>query len=158
MEVVPLVMQSIRAEMRAGRGHDLSVPAFRALGYVRRHPGSSLSALADHIGLTRPSASKLVDGLVSRKLVVRRIYVGDRRRMTLELSARGRELLNTAHNSALQAMAKDLAGLDEQQRSDVIRAMEILNPIFAGTRTKDTTLAAAVRMGRGQNGRRAAVR
>lgn len=145
MEVVPLVMRTMRAEMRARRGPDLSVPQFRALGYVRRHPGSSLSALADHIGLTLPSASKLIDVLVDRRLVIRRIHLGDRRRMTLDLTMRGSTLLESAYNAAQVSLANHLAGLSEQERSDVVRAMELLNPIFARSTPKVTAKQGAIR-------------
>ena len=64
MEVVPLVMRTFRAEMRGSRANDLSVPQFRALGFVHRKPGTSLSDVAEHIGLALPSMSKLIDGLV----------------------------------------------------------------------------------------------
>ncbi len=153
MEAVPLVMRTMRAEMRARRGSDLSVAAFRALGYVRRNPGSSLSALAEHMGLTMPSASKLIDGLVERKLVIRRVFAGDRRRMTLDLTARGSALLESAYNSALSAMANHLAELSEQEQSDVIRAMKILQPIFARSSSKSTESSAAAPFARQTSGR-----
>ena len=71
MDTAPKIMQSIRVEMRRGRGADLSVPQFRTLGFIQRYPDSSLSGLADHLGLTLPSVSKLVDGLVKQKLISR---------------------------------------------------------------------------------------
>ena len=52
VEVIPLVMRAIRSHMRANRALDLSVPQYRALGFVVRHPGASLSQVAEHQGLT----------------------------------------------------------------------------------------------------------
>ncbi|MGH2504870.1 MAG: MarR family winged helix-turn-helix transcriptional regulator, partial [Ktedonobacterales bacterium] len=60
MEVAPLVMREIRTRMRQSRGAGLSVPQFRALGYLRRHPGCSLTEVADHLGLSVPATSRLV--------------------------------------------------------------------------------------------------
>jgi hypothetical protein len=37
LDVLPQVMRAIRAEMRSHRALGLSVPQFRALGFVRRH-------------------------------------------------------------------------------------------------------------------------
>src|SRR6266536_982420 len=90
LEVVPLIMRYIRIEMRRSRGSDLTVPQFRTLAFLTTNEGASLSSLADHIGLTLPSASKLVDGLVERKLVQRKTCPDDRRRMTLLLTGSGR--------------------------------------------------------------------
>ena len=63
MDTAPQIMQAIRVEMRRGHGSDISIPQFRTLAFIQRNPDSSLSNLAEHLGLTLPSASKLVDGL-----------------------------------------------------------------------------------------------
>ena len=57
LDVIPLVMRTIRAEMRRARGADLSVPMFRALNYVGGAEGASLSEVAAHLGVTLPSMS-----------------------------------------------------------------------------------------------------
>ena len=71
LEVVPAVMLAIRAELRRHRTADLSVPQFRTLAFIDRQADASLSDVAEHIGLTLPSMSKIVDGLVTRKFVTR---------------------------------------------------------------------------------------
>jgi hypothetical protein len=40
LDVTPLIMQSIRSEMRSNRTPDLSVPQFRTLIYIRSHAGA----------------------------------------------------------------------------------------------------------------------
>ena len=136
LDVVPLVMRTLRAQMREHRGENLSVPQFRTLGFLKRREGASLSEVAEHIGLTLPSMSKLVDGLVARKLVVRETYAGDRRRVTLALSARGRATHEAAVGSTRAFLVERLACLDEAERVDVARAMQILRPLFAGERER----------------------
>src|SRR5690242_16164818 len=89
MDTAPQIIQAIRAEMRRGRASSISIPQFRTLGFIQRNPDSSLSNLAEHLGLTLPSASKLVDGLVKQKLVTREDSTSDRRRMTLVLTRAG---------------------------------------------------------------------
>jgi DNA-binding MarR family transcriptional regulator len=131
MEVVPLVMRTLRAEMRSSRANDLSVPQFRALGFVHRKPGASLSDVAEHIGLALPSMSKLMDGLVDRKLVRRAEHIGDRRRVNLELTARGCDAWQSARASAQASIAARLAQLDEEEQATIVRAMRILLPVFA---------------------------
>jgi hypothetical protein len=74
------------------------------------------------------------------------MHVEDRRRMTLSLTTRGRELLDSAYRSALDAMAKYLASLDEQERAEVTRAMEILNPIFASSIARDRPVPDSMRV------------
>jgi DNA-binding MarR family transcriptional regulator len=129
LEAVPLVMRRIRAEMRAHRA-GLSVPQFRALGYLHRHPGASLSDVAEHLGLACASTSKLIDGLVQRKLVTRHTAATDRRRLTLTLTAKGNALLASARQAAQRGLAQTLARLPVGERPGVARAMEQLLHAF----------------------------
>jgi DNA-binding MarR family transcriptional regulator len=130
LEVVPAVMRTIRAEMRRHRTADLSVPQFRTLAFINSKVDASLSDVAEHIGLTLPSMSKIVDGLVTRKLVTRQTHATDRRRMMLALTARGKTALQTSREATRACLAEDLAGLTERQRDTIARAMEILRPVF----------------------------
>lgn len=96
LESVPSVMRVIRSELRKHRARELSVPQFRTLNFLSRNKGASLSEVAEHIGLTLPSMSTLVDGLVTRNFAVRRTHPHDRRRVTLELTNSGQMILRSA--------------------------------------------------------------
>jgi DNA-binding MarR family transcriptional regulator len=65
----------------------------RLLGGIRRFGGSvgSVGNIAKDFGVSKQAASKLVDTLVIRGYVVRGTDPEDRRRLTLELTERGRE-------------------------------------------------------------------
>ncbi|MCL4466836.1 MAG: MarR family transcriptional regulator [Chloroflexi bacterium] len=130
LEVVPLVMRAIRAEMRRRGGHDLSVPQFRALNYVGRHEGCSLSTVAEHLGLSRPSTSTLIEGLLERGLVLREEHPTDRRRVTLALTLAGRASLEAARRATAARLGDALATLSPEERETVARAMAALRPIF----------------------------
>jgi DNA-binding MarR family transcriptional regulator len=131
LEVVPAVMRTIRAELRRHRTADLSIPQFRTLAFIDRNVDASLSDVAEHIGLTLPSLSKIVDGLVTRKFVTRQTHPVDRRRMTLALTARGRTVLQTSREATRACLAEDLSALTDRERETVAQAMEILRPVFA---------------------------
>ena len=64
LETVPRVMRAIRAQMRAGRVESITVPQFRAMRYIWRHPGTDLSSVAEHLGASMPALSELVSRLV----------------------------------------------------------------------------------------------
>lgn len=131
MDVVPLVMRSIRCHMRRGVSADMSVPQFRSLAFVNRQPGASLSDLAEHTGLTLPSASKLVDGLVERGLITRETPPGDRRRVTLTLTDPGRYTLEAARTSAVAHLSGMLGVLSGAELDTIAQAMQALRPVFA---------------------------
>jgi len=131
LDVVPLVMRSIRAEIRRNRRNDLSVPQFRTLIFLNRNPGEQLSNLAEHLGLTPPSASKLIDGLVAKQLVERQASLTDRRCITLRLTPTGKKLLDASYQET-QAFFTDLfAGLSDSDRSNMIQSLQLLRQVFS---------------------------
>jgi DNA-binding MarR family transcriptional regulator len=130
LETVPLVMRVIRGELRKHGARELSVPQFRTLNFLSGHKGASLSEVAEHIGLTLPSMSTLIEGLVTRNFAVRRTHADDRRRVTLELTDRGQSTLRTARDATQDYLAEQLETLSSEDRNTVTKSMRILRSIF----------------------------
>ena len=130
LDVVPTVMRFIRTEMRSHRALELSVPQFRSLVYIERTAGTSLLGVAEQLGLTSPSACKLIDGLANRGMVTRGESPGDRRRVTLEITARGARALAGARRESQQSLSRLLGALDGEDLSAVTRAMSALRRVF----------------------------
>ena len=133
MDTVPQIFQSIRSEMRRGHGSDLSIPQFRTLRFIQSHVDTTLSSLADHLSLTLPSVSKLVDGLVQQELVIRQEAAKDRRCVALGLTPAGESIVNSARAAAQASLSKTLSSLSVEELEAVLRAMELLRPLFPGT-------------------------
>ena len=110
---------------------------------MHRQPGSSLSDVAEHIGLTLPTMSRLIDGLVERGMLVRKSRSADRRCMTLALTPRGRRLLERAHSFTQAALAWRFVRLDGEKARTVARAMRIIQPLFADTGHGEDSIAGA---------------
>ncbi len=140
LEAIPMVMRAIRHEMRSFRGSDLSVPKFRVLIFLNRHEGASLSEIAEHLGLTLPSTSKMIDGLVARNMVIRQMDPGDRRRVTLAPTALGRTAMQSALEATAARLAERLAALPASGRRTIIKTMQILESIFMSDQDTKTSL------------------
>jgi MarR family transcriptional regulator for hemolysin len=145
LETIPLLMQTIRSGVRRLRNPDLSVPQFRTLAILHHEPGSSLSALADVLGLTPPAMSRLVDGLVKRGLVTRKTSAVDRRRVGLGLTAAGSEAWLTVHKAARTKLAGMLGLLPAQDRVTVAKAMQALRRGFSRNGRQEPGAAATRR-------------
>jgi len=130
MDTTPKIMQSIRMEMRRGHGSDLSIPQFRSLRFIQRNPDTSLSDLADHLGLTLPSVSKLIDGLVKQELIDRQESTTDRRRLMLVLTQKGEAIIGSALASAQAHLSSILTALSNDELKTIHLALELLNPLF----------------------------
>lgn len=130
LDVVPLAMRAIRAQLRKHGAKEVSVPHFRTLAYLNRHEGTSLSGVAEHIGVSLPSMSALIDGLVIQGLVIRQTHPEDRRRMTLTLTERGRTTLRKAREATARNLEEKLGQLSGTERATVIEAMQVLRRVF----------------------------
>lgn len=75
---------------------DLSVAQVAALYLLDERQALRVGELAEELGRSQPSTSRLVDGLVERKLIARREDPADRRARVLTLTAKGRGLVARA--------------------------------------------------------------
>ena len=133
LDGLPPVMWFIRRNMRQQRIGGLSVPQFRALCLLARFPTASLSHVAEHLGSSQPSASRLISGLVTRGYVKRNECADDRRQVTLALTPRGKEVQAKSHRATQERLAEEVAHLSEDKRRAIISAMEILLDVFGPT-------------------------
>ena len=90
LEITLLVTRLVTPEVRRRGPKQLSLSHMRALGFLDANPDADLSAVADYVGLTLPSMSTLVDGLVRRGLVARLAAPHDRRFTPPEATATAR--------------------------------------------------------------------
>jgi DNA-binding MarR family transcriptional regulator len=108
---------------------DLSLSQIRALHALVREPeGTSLGVLAEHTGLSLPTASRVVDSLVQRGLATRVESPTDRRVKNVAPTAEARDVV-------ARLIELRLAGIEEFTRSltpDERRALgDALAPIVA---------------------------
>jgi DNA-binding MarR family transcriptional regulator len=129
LEIVPLIMRAVR-HIHNEQASDLTVPQFRALLFVQRHRGASLSEASEFLGLTLPSSSKLVDQLVKRRFIDREMDPVDRRRMVLGLTGRGNALLKDAHKAVRARLAEVLNGLSKAELATLHDTLGLLQRSF----------------------------
>ena len=125
MEVVPRAMQSIREEMRKGRGDSLSVPQFRVLASVNRGICHN-KELCDRLGVSEAAISRMVDMLVSDGLLKKGIDKVDRRQSFLSLTSEGQKLYNFIRADARNRLKHKLELLSNEDVDSVILGLSIL--------------------------------
>jgi MarR family transcriptional regulator for hemolysin len=130
MDTIPLLMRLLRTKFREKRVGDLSMVQFRTLAFVDTNQGASLSEAAGHIGLSLPSMSKLVDGLVNRKLLSRDMHGEDRRRICLAITDEGKRALDEAYQYTQSYFADKFAELTENEREQIEGAMNLMKKLF----------------------------
>jgi DNA-binding MarR family transcriptional regulator len=130
METVPRVMRFIRREMRRQGSPHLSVPQLRTLVFLNLYPGADLSSVAEHLGVTRPTASAIVNRLVQRGLVNRAGHPSERRCIALTLTREGAQKLQCVRESACAIVAGMLAGRSSMELRAIMEGVSLLGSVF----------------------------
>jgi long-chain acyl-CoA synthetase len=103
---------------------DLSLPQYRILMFLDEGAVVA-SKLADHLAVSRPTVTAVVDGLVARQLVERHHDDGDRRRVGHTLTPEGRHLLETADRSVDVRLREIAAQLpDDRDAEKAFRGLD----------------------------------
>ncbi|MFK7601534.1 MarR family winged helix-turn-helix transcriptional regulator [Deinococcus sp. SM5_A1] len=88
------------------QGEDVSFTQMTALYKVRAYAPISLTALAEHLGVSLPATSQLIQELVRRKLMERRENPEDRREKLLDLSEKGQQFLSVKEKTMIGAYSE----------------------------------------------------
>jgi DNA-binding MarR family transcriptional regulator len=127
---LPPVMRFVRSHMRSHRNKGLSIPQFRTLVLLQSAPTTNLSGVADFLGSSLPTASRIVSCLVSKKFVHRRECPCDRRQVELLVTSRGAAMMQKSRTVTQQMLANELQTLPAEQRGTVLSAMKALHELF----------------------------
>jgi len=132
METVPRVMRFIRREMRAQGSLFLSVPQLRTLVHLDRHPGTDLTSVADHLGVTAATASAVVNRLVHQGLVHREAHPLKRRHVVLSLTRSGSHRLRRAREAAYAHVRNLLADRSGSELKKIWEGLALLGNVMKG--------------------------
>jgi DNA-binding MarR family transcriptional regulator len=108
----------------------VSLPQARTLAFLKRCPGASLSTLADSIGVTKATASNLVDRMVQRGMISREEDPNERRCIVLSLTGSGEKALNEANELAVIELSKVLANVPPDRLQKIYEGMTELRSVF----------------------------
>jgi DNA-binding MarR family transcriptional regulator len=104
----------------------MTVPQFRTLAALGDRENQSLRQLAEEIGVDASTASRTCDRLVRRHLVRRDVLTGNRRQVTLELTADGRRVLTSLMAARRDVIRQVVADVPEPVRGLVAEALQVI--------------------------------
>ncbi len=108
------LVDTIQAGVTA-RGYDDLRPTHGFAFTLLSHGGSTVSALATHLGVTKQAASQLVDEMVGKGYVERRQHPDDARARLIVLSEKGWACTRAADEAAVDAIRQWTKTLGEQR-------------------------------------------
>lgn len=103
--------------------HELSMPQLAALQFLRAEGPTSVSAIADHLRLSRTATSHLVERLVRKNLVHREEDPRDRRQKRVTLGDGGHDLIAEIRTRSAASLDALLRRVPEAERDALERVM-----------------------------------
>ncbi|MGD9966872.1 MAG: MarR family winged helix-turn-helix transcriptional regulator [Hyphomonadaceae bacterium] len=104
----------------------VSAPKLSALSVLTFGGAMSLSALARAEQVTAATMSKLVSDLEAEGLVAKRTNRADKRGLRIEVTVRGRTLMEAGRRRRLALLQKRLAKLTREERARLAEAAELM--------------------------------
>ena len=108
---------------------EMTLPQFRVLSLIASSPERA-GRIATMAGVSRPSLTGLLDGLVQRGWVRRVEVDGDRRGVSLEITPSGRRALDQADRDTSDRLDALLDLLTPTERRAVAEGLEALGRAF----------------------------
>ncbi|GGQ97024.1 hypothetical protein GCM10008957_06670 [Deinococcus ruber] len=94
------------------QGEDVSFTQMTAMYKVRAFAPISVTLLAEHLGVSLPATSQLIQELVRRELMERRENPDNRREKLLALSEKGQQFLSIKERAMVGAYTEVFGGVD----------------------------------------------
>ena len=118
-------------KLRQEAGSELTPSLLSALATIRRNEPMTLGDLADAEQIRKSSVTRIVAALVEADLVARESDLSDRRTSWIQLTPRGRKLLERSRSRKDAYLATQLRSLDPAQLVVLERAIEIFEQMLA---------------------------
>jgi DNA-binding MarR family transcriptional regulator len=109
----------------------LTVLQVRVLLAIDQHGDTNLQDLADRLGVSASSASRLVDRLVDARLVRRGPAIHSRREIRLSLTSKGSKVLAVFRRLRQEAIEKVLEQMPTKDQLSLIRGLESFSRVTA---------------------------
>ena len=116
---------AVAARMLEGALDEMTLPQFRVLTFVASAPERA-GRIAAMTGVSRPSLTGILDGLVAKGWVRRVEVHDDRRGVTLEITKSGVAALGQAHSCAAARLDTVLDHLPPDERARAVDGLDVL--------------------------------
>jgi DNA-binding MarR family transcriptional regulator len=104
----------------------LTPAQFGVLIVLQAHPGLGQSSLARALGYDKVTVLRVLRGLETRGLVTRAPAAGNKRNVSVALTAHGATVLAQAQKPAEKAFKRLLAPLDKVQQAQLLALLQLL--------------------------------
>ncbi|MBI3170119.1 MAG: MarR family transcriptional regulator [Chloroflexi bacterium] len=118
--------RSMRSWMHFARSTGLSMPQFSILMQLHHKGSFGMSQISEKFDITAAAASQLTEKLVQGAYIERTEDPNDRRAKSIQLTPKGKELIETGITERYRWMDELVSKLSAEEKPKVIEALNIL--------------------------------
>jgi DNA-binding MarR family transcriptional regulator len=121
------VLVAVAARSLADLDEEVTLTQYRMLVVLAEHGPVGIASLAEWLGVTPPTASRLCERLVRKGLARRRTDRNDRRQVRVALSESGRHLVDVVTERRRTEIAAILQSVPEDARRSMVAGLQLLS-------------------------------
>ena len=108
----------------------LSPMQMLAMTALYKHKSLNMTQLADLLGIPRQQLTKIIDALVAREFVERKVAANNRKLVLVQLSQKGEDFTYSVYCSRHRQMLDFMEMLSDEQRITFLEAFEQIKSIL----------------------------
>ena len=120
------VLVALAARSLADLDEEVTLSQYRALVVLASRGPQGVAAIADSLGVTPPTASRLCERLVRKGLVRRRTDRNDRRQVRVALTDSGHSLVDVVTSRRRQEISTLLRRVPQEARQSMVAGLQRL--------------------------------
>jgi DNA-binding MarR family transcriptional regulator len=117
------VLVAVAARSLADMAEEVTLTQYRTLVVLASRGPQNLAGLAEAVGVTPATATRMCDRLVKKKLIVRKAERDDRRQLRVELTQKGRVLVQSVSSRRRREIKKILSEIPAKEQSSLVHAL-----------------------------------
>lgn len=117
------VLVAVAARSLAETGEEVTITQYRTLVVLASRGPQSLSNLAELMGVTPATATRMCDRLVKKKLIARQELESDRRRLRVELTKKGSDLVAAVTKYRRREIERIVGEIPHEKREVLVQAL-----------------------------------
>ena len=117
------VLVAVAARSLADVAEEVTLTQYRTLVVLASRGPQNLAGLAEAVGVTPATATRMCDRLVRKDLIRRRTERDDRRQLRVALTTRGRSLVDAVTVRRRQEIARIMSEIPVEQQAILVQAL-----------------------------------
>lgn len=114
---------AVAARSLSDVAEEVTLAQYRTLVVLAYQGPQSLAGLAESVGVTPATATRMCDRLVKKRLVVRRTERDDRRQLRVQLTEKGHALVQSVSARRRREIKRILSDIPLKEQSSLVQAL-----------------------------------